>query len=227
MIAEAIEKVRARIAEACSRAGRSPNTITLMAVTKGRSIKEVQEAISCGVTEIGESRVQEAVKKYEFFESSESDLHWHLVGHLQTNKVKEAVGIFDLIHSVDSLRLACEIERQAAKINKLQQILIEIKTSPEPTKQGIPAQELKPFLEGLAGFTHIKVRGLMTIAPLVSSAQQTRPYFRAVRLLADEINSQGVYPRLEILSMGMSSDFEVAIEEGATLIRLGRVIFEG
>jgi pyridoxal phosphate enzyme (YggS family) len=150
-----------------------------------------------------------------------------MVGHLQTNKVKEAVRIFDLIQSVDSLRLAAEIDKQAAKINKIQDILIEIKTSPEATKFGLSPAETIETLRVMAQFRNINIKGLMTVAPIVDSPEETRPYFKKLRELQDSINAQRTtHNALRILSMGMTDDFEVAIEEGSNMVRLGRAIFE-
>ena len=156
-----------------------------------------------------------------------STIRWHMVGHLQTNKVKDAVKIFDLIHSVDSAHLAAEIDKQALKINKIQDILIEIKTSPEVTKSGIKPDEAIEVIKEIDKFKNINIKGLMTIAPLADDPQKARPYFRMLRELMDKINALHVTPnRLHVLSMGMTDDFEIAIEEGSTMVRLGRAIFE-
>ncbi|MBU1726994.1 MAG: YggS family pyridoxal phosphate-dependent enzyme [Candidatus Omnitrophica bacterium] len=218
MIADNLLRVRERIAAVCLKAGRSPDAVTLITVTKNRSIGEIKEIISQGVIDIGENRIQEALLKYNAFKDRQA-LKWHMVGHLQTNKVKDALKIFDLIHSVDSFRLAGEIDKQAAKISKVQDCLIEVKTSPEATKFGVNPEETLEFIKQIAQFKNIRVKGLMTIAPLVDMPELVRPYFRQLRELRDEINGE------LLLSMGMSDDFEVAIEEGANIIRLGRVIF--
>ncbi|MBU1870299.1 MAG: YggS family pyridoxal phosphate-dependent enzyme [Candidatus Omnitrophica bacterium] len=218
MIADNLLRVRERIAAVCLKAGRSPDAVTLITVTKDRSIEEIKEIISQGVIDIGENRIQEALLKYNAFKDRQA-LKWHMVGHLQTNKVKDALKIFDLIHSVDSFRLAGEIDKQAAKISKVQDCLIEVKTSPEATKFGVNPEETLEFIKQIAQFKNIRVKGLMTIAPLVDMPELVRPYFRQLRELRDEINGE------LLLSMGMSDDFEVAIEEGANIIRLGRVIF--
>jgi hypothetical protein len=153
---------------------------------------------------------------------------WHMVGHLQTNKVKEAVKFFACIQSVDSLRLAKEIDAQAAKIGKIQDIMLEVKTSPEATKFGLRPQEVLGASEEFARSRNLRVLGLMTIAPLLDDPEQARPYFRKLRGLRDEIDRLSVFGyRLSVLSMGMTDDFEVAIEEGSTMVRLGRAIFEG
>ncbi|MDP2905676.1 MAG: YggS family pyridoxal phosphate-dependent enzyme [Candidatus Omnitrophota bacterium] len=253
MIRDNILKVRQRIAAAAARAGRNGQEITVIAVTKNRGIEEIREAISAGITDIGENRAQEALEKYNQLvtASRESQMNtacrdrfetcpyitghikWHFIGHLQTNKVKVAVKIFDLIQSVDSLRLAQEIDRQAALINKVQDILLEIKTSPEESKSGIKLEQAQQVIADIAGLKNVNIRGLMTIAPAADDPESARPYFRQLRELRDRINvfftshvlRPTSYGGLQILSMGMSDDFEVAIEEGATMVRLGRAIF--
>jgi len=230
MIKDNILEVRKRISAACLRAKREPVSVQLIAVSKNSSIEEIKEAISAGITEFGENRVQEAVVKFKELTANgqrPTTIKWHMLGHLQTNKAKEAVRIFELIHSVDSLRLAEEIAKQAAKINKIQDILIEIKTSPEAAKFGIKPDELSGFIKEIAGLRNINIKGLMTIAPLVSNPEDTRPYFRTLRELRDSINQSSVFGfPSSVLSMGMTDDFEIAIEEGADIVRIGRAIFE-
>jgi pyridoxal phosphate enzyme (YggS family) len=222
MISENIAALRKRVADACARAKRDPKAVTIVAVSKGRSRQEIEEALACGITDIGENRVQEAKDKITGLPAK-----MHLVGHLQTNKVKEAVRLFDLIHSVDSLRLAEEIDQQAAKINKVQDILIEVKTSPEATKFGFSPEEAAAAMEKIAPLKNIRLRGLMTIAPLVDNPEKARPYFRQLRVLRDSMRNLVLSTyHLPLLSMGMTDDFEVAIEEGATMIRIGRAIFQ-
>ncbi len=217
MIKENLDKIRQRISQACVRAGTDPCGIMLVCVAKGRSDQEILEAIDAGITLVGENRVQEASQKYKLAPRA----LWHMVGHLQSNKVKEALKIFDLIHSVDSLSLAQEINRQAFKINKVQDILLEVKTSPEETKSGFAASAVARAAEQIAELKQVRIKGLMTIAALGDSAESARPYFSALRRLRDKLNPDW------LLSMGMSDDFEVAIEEGANIIRLGRAVFEG
>ena len=229
MIKDNIFKIRQRIALACSQSGRSAGDISVVAVTKGRNIDQIKEVVAAGITDIGENRVQEALIKYNQLTAYSLQLtaiKWHMVGHLQTNKAKDAVGIFDLIQSVDSLRLAQEIDKQAAWINKIQDILIEIKTSPESTKSGLKPDEAVGVIKDMAKLKNINIQGLMTIAPLVDNPEKARPYFRILRELRDKINALAVTRNpLPVLSMGMTDDFEVAIEEGATMLRLGRAIF--
>lgn len=216
MIKENIERVRGQIAQACAKIKVAPDKITLVCVTKGRPVAQILEAVSLGLKDIGENRVQEACQKYNQI----GGVTWHMVGHLQTNKVKEALKIFDLIHSVDTVSLACQIDKQAAKISKIQDILLEVKTSGEPTKFGFSVQNLEDAYAEIQKLESIRVRGLMTIAPAVDDPQESRPYFRQLRQLRDKLNSAW------LLSMGMTDDFGVAIEEGANFIRLGRGIFE-
>jgi len=228
MIRDNLSSLKGRITAACARIKRDPATITMVAVSKGRTAQEVYEAIQAGITDIGENRVQEALIKYNDKRLALGDMRirWHMVGHLQTNKVKEAVRIFDLVHSVDSIRLAAEIDKQAARVNKVQDILIEVKTSPEATKSGLNPEELAAMVEEAVKLKNINIKGLMTIAPVGEYAEQPRPYFRMLRELKEKINPS-VNNRLTLLSMGMTDDFEVAIEEGADIIRLGRAIFGG
>ncbi|MCM8795612.1 MAG: YggS family pyridoxal phosphate-dependent enzyme [Candidatus Omnitrophica bacterium] len=229
MIRDNILRIKEQISDTCVRLRRNPKEITIVAVSKGRSPQEIKEVISAGITDIGENRVQEALKKYYELQDISYRLpkiNWHMVGHLQTNKTKDAVKTFDLIHSVDSLHLAEEINRQAAKINKIQNILVEVNTSGESSKFGLREDEVIEFIKELPRLKNLSIKGLMTIAPRVDDPSKTRPYFKALRLLRDRIYHLGLNCDLTILSMGMTEDFWVAIEEGATMIRLGRAIFE-
>ena len=207
--------------------GQIPESIAIVAVSKGRIIEQIKEVIEAGVTEIGENRVQEAIAKFNALRTMNYKLRTHMVGHLQTNKVKDALNLFDLIQSVDSLNLAQEIDRQAAKIHKIQDILIEVKTSHEATKFGLKQDETVEVIKEMAKLKNINIKGLMTIAPIVDNPEKTRPYFKTLRILKDKINSLTLttYP-LTLLSMGMTDDFEIAIEEGSNMVRIGRAIFE-
>ena len=216
MIKENVGRVRGRIAEACARIKIYPDKIKIVCISKGRPVAQIQEAASLGLKYIGENRVQEALVKYQQI----PQVKWHMVGHLQSNKVKDALVIFDLIHSVDSVNLAREINKQALKLNKIQDILLEVKTSPEVRKFGFKPEQLGAVCDEIAKFEHVRIKGLMTIAPLVDDAGEARPYFSKLRQLRDKFNPSW------LLSMGMSNDFEVAIAEGADIIRLGRAIFE-
>ena len=230
MIKENLALCRKKLEAAAAKAGIPSSQITLVAVTKGVASDLINEAIDNGITHIGENRVQEALCKYdaanEYVRKKGVRLTWHMIGHLQTNKVKEAVGMFDLIHSVDSLHLAEEIDRQAQNASKPQDVLIEVKTSPEATKYGIAPAELLTTIQKILVFKNIVVRGLMTVAPLGNDTEKTRTFFRLLKELKDNINRSGICPSpLSILSMGMTDDFQVAVEEGATMVRLGRAIF--
>jgi len=228
MIEQNYRNVMRRIAAASLRAGVSAGEVELVAVSKGRSVEEIAEALRAGITDIGENRVQEAVLKYNSIPNMQCPIRpkWHMVGHLQTNKARDAVRIFDLIHSVDSLRLAEEIDRQAARSGKVQDILIEVKTSPEDSKYGIGPDELPLLIEGINALGNIRLQGLMTVAPAVDHPEKARPYFKMLKELFDFANTRlPIDRRLSTLSMGMTDDFEVAIEEGSTMVRLGRCLF--
>ena len=231
MIKENVSRIRQRILKVCSKINQDPGKITIIAVSKGRTIEQMKEVIETGITDINENRVQETVIKYKGLITSELEnsraIKWHMVGHLQTNKVKDAVRIFDLIQSVDSVRLAEEIDKQADKINKIQDILIEIKTSPEESKFGLKPDEVPKVIKEIAKLKNINIKGLMTIAPIVDNPEKTRPYFKMLRELYDQINRvSGIGYRVSTLSMGMTDDFEIALEEGSNMVRLGRAIFE-
>lgn len=230
MVRDNVRKIKERISSVCSKINRDPQSITIVGVAKGRTVGQIREAITAGITDIGENRVQESFLKYKELTSDINGplpIKWHLVGHLQTNKVKEAVKLFDLIHSVDTLRVAWEIDKQAALINKVQDILVQIKSSFEATKFGLKPDEAIKTIEEIAKLKNINIRGLMTIAPIVDNPEKTKPYFRLLRELRDKINAlRTMNYELKTLSMGMTDDFEVAIEEGATIVRLGRAIFE-
>jgi hypothetical protein len=236
MVKNAIIEINKRINRACLACGRDPSAIRLVAVSKTAGIAQIEEALACGITDLGESRVQDAVSKFNAIRTTQyaclagrqaGRASWQMIGHLQTNKVKEAVQIFDLIHSVDSLRLAEEIDRQAARINKVQDILIEVKTSAEATKFGFPPEEAVLAAQEISKVKNLRLLGLMTIAPFVDDPQQARPYFRRLRELLDQINAERISPNaVRELSMGMTNDFEAAIAEGATIVRIGRAIFE-
>ena len=215
MIKENIQRVKERITSACARIKADPQKITLVCVTKGRPVEQILEAVNSGLRCLGENRVQEAREKYKQVPEAE----WQMVGHLQLNKVKDALKIFSLIHSVDSIELAQEINKQALKINKIQDILLEVKTSPEVTKFGFNPDVLLDASKEIMSLNNLRIKGLMTIAPLVDSTEEARQYFAQLKALRDRLNPSW------LLSMGMTDDFEVAIEEGADIVRLGRAIF--
>ncbi len=220
LIEENIKKVEERIARAAHRVGRDADEISLVAVAKTVSAEKIEEAIVCGVRIIGENRVQEAKQK---FQRIGSKVDWHMVGHLQTNKVKDALRIFSLIHSLDSLRLAEELEKRAEKPIDC---LIEVNTSQEKTKFGMTPENLSAFFKSIRNLKKVNVIGLMTIGPgwAISDPEASRPCFRLLRDLREKL-AQESQIQLPILSMGMTSDFEIAIEEGASMIRLGTALF--
>jgi len=230
LIGENLAQIKRRISEAGIRAGRKPAEITIVAVSKGRSVEEIKQAVSCGMADIGENRVQEASVKYNQLKTYNlklKTLRWHMIGHLQSNKAKDAVKIFDLIHSVDSLRLAEEIDKQAQRLNKVQDVLIEVKTSPEDTKSGMTPEDVPQAIKEIIRLKNINIKGLMTIAPAVDNPETARPYFKTLRELRGKVTKLGICDlEFGILSMGMTDDFEVAIEEGADILRLGRAIYE-
>ncbi len=219
-IKDNIFRLNQRIIKASERAGRNPDEISIVAVTKTMLPQRIEEAIGCGVKIIGENRIQEAKKKFAIIGSS---VEWHMVGHLQTNKVKDALKIFSLIHSLDSIKLAQEIEKRAE--NPID-CLVEVNTSKEATKFGIASENLFSFFESLKNFKKTNVLGLMTIGPgwAIEDPGASRPCFRLLHKLKEELVEKFCQP-FPILSMGMTSDFEVAIEQGATMIRVGTAIF--
>lgn len=221
MISDNIRSVTRRITTACEKCGRPPGDVRLICVTKEAEVPQMEEAFAAGARIFGENRVQDAVTKHGSFEGR---VEWHLIGHLQTNKAKDAVRLFSLIHSVDSLHLAAEIDKQAGKAGKIQNILIQVNTSGEESKFGIAPAELDKLLKEIASLPNISVKGLMTIAPEVDDPETVRPYFRALRELRDTLHASRF--ALHDLSMGMTNDFEIAIEEGATMVRVGRAIFK-
>ena len=222
-IRERVEQVRQRIAEAARQGGRDTCKVELVAVTKTVPVSSIREAVSAGISSLGENRVQEARDKIPLLSSLA--VQWHLIGHLQTNKSKLAVELFDLIHSLDSLKLAASLNRHAAVMGKRVRVLVEVNLGGEPAKSGVPENELLPLLQACRAFDHLALEGLMTIPPFRSDPRDVRPFFRRLRALRDQAADS--YPHLDLrhLSMGMSHDFEVAIEEGATLVRIGTAIF--
>ncbi len=230
MLKDTFHSIQGRISSACARSSRDPASVRLIAVTKGRSIRDIQEVIAAGCMHIGENRVQEASVKYDAILNTPDAqrIQWHMIGHVQTNKAKEAVRMFDCIHSVDSFRLALEIDKHACSFGKIQDVLLEVKTAADESKYGLSPGEVEPLLKQMSGCKNIRVRGLMTIAALGASGDAARPYFRRLRELRDAINSRRTtHDTIHELSMGMSDDFEVAVEEGATIVRIGRALFEG
>ena len=223
-VAENIERVRERIHHACRRSGRAVEDVRLIAVSKTMPAESIRQAYAAGLREFGENRVQEAAAKRK--ELTDVDAVWHLIGHLQSNKARLACGLFDFIHSVDSLHLAERIDREAAALGRKMPVLIEVHLGEESSKFGVEEGELVRLAEHVGALPSLELRGLMTLPPFFDDPQQVRPFFRRLRELARRIEAQelaGVSMRE--LSMGMSHDFEIAIEEGATIVRVGTAIF--
>jgi pyridoxal phosphate enzyme (YggS family) len=219
-----LEQVRERIRQACESCGRETDSVRLVAVSKTIAADVVREAIEAGVTILGENYVQEARDKFKAL--VQYPVSWHFIGHLQSNKAKYAVRLFDLIHSVDSLKLARELDKQAAKVDKIQQILVQVNISGEDTKSGIPPDEALRLIAEIGRLQNIAVKGLMTMPPYFYQPEKVQPFFADLRKLRDQITEQSLpNVSLDELSMGMTGDFEVAIKEGATLVRIGTAIF--
>ncbi|MBO8168094.1 MAG: YggS family pyridoxal phosphate-dependent enzyme [Thermoanaerobacteraceae bacterium] len=222
-LADRLQQVLENIARAAEKSGRRPEDVQLVAVTKTMPVPVIKEAIGLGVTRIGENKVQEIREKYD---QIDEDVEWHMIGHLQSNKVKYILDKVALIHSLDRMSLAWELEKKAAKKGVQVPVLVQVNVAEEESKFGLRVPEVLPFLEKLADFPHIAVKGLMTMAPYVSDPEQTRPVFSGLRELRDKIAAQKYeHVRMEILSMGMTNDYQVAIEEGATMVRIGSAIF--
>lgn len=229
MIQENLSLVRDHIAAVCGRLGRDPKDITLVGATKYAGALQIQEAVAAGLHHIGENRVQDAQKKFLELDALNVRPVKHMIGHLQTNKVKEAVALFDFIQSVDSVKLAGEIEKQAAKINKNITVLVEVNTSGEEQKFGVRPDEVPGLVREISRCPHLRLRGLMTMAPLTEKQGIIRRCFRDLRELFDAVEEDFAdHERVEMkyLSMGMSSDYELALEEGANMVRIGSAIFK-
>jgi hypothetical protein len=220
---ERIDEAWERIEKSAQRVGKRKEDIQLVAVSKTVEAERIKEAIACGIQIIGENKVQEAEEK---FKEIKEKVSWHLVGHLQTNKVKKALEIFDLIHSVDGFHLAQEIDKRAKNINKVQRVLIEVKTSGEETKFGVKPEQTLELVREISRLLNVKIEGLMTIGFFTPEIEKVRPCFAKLRSLFEQIKKEKI-PNVEMkyLSMGMTSDFEVAIEEGSNMVRIGTAIF--
>jgi pyridoxal phosphate enzyme (YggS family) len=219
-IGERLALVRRRIEAAAVRSGRSVSAVTLVAVTKTMPVEAIREALTAGVTILGENRVQEARDKIAALPDA---ARWHLIGHLQTNKAKMAIGLFDRIHSLDSTRLADELHRQSGEVGRRVRCLVQVNVGGEAQKNGVAEDEVRPLLEAVSRLSNIVVEGLMAIPPYLPDPEAVRPFFRRLRCLRDALAADGF--SLPDLSMGMTHDFEVAVEEGATLVRVGTAIF--
>ena len=223
MLKENLQEVEEKIQSACQRAGRDRSEVTLVAVSKTKPAATLQEAYELGVRVFGENKVQEIREKYEVLPK---DIEWHMIGHLQTNKVKYIVDKVRLIHSVDSLRLAEVIEKEAEKHNRVVDILLEVNVAEEESKFGLKTDEVLPLAERITEFSHVRLRGLMTIAPFVENPEKNRAIFANLHKLYVDIKEKNIdNGTVSILSMGMTNDYEVAIEEGATMVRIGTGIF--
>lgn len=223
MIKENLITVEKNIQDACMRAGRSRDEVTLIAVSKTKPVSDLMEAYDAGIRVFGENKVQELVDKID---KMPDDVHWHMIGHLQRNKVKYIVGRVDLIHSVDNTELAEEINKRAEKAGVVQDILIEVNIADEDTKYGTAPEKVEELYVNISGLPYVNVRGLMCIAPYVEDPEENRPYFVKLRKIYVDIMKQMMHnSRVDVMSMGMTGDYQVAIEEGATMVRVGTGIF--
>lgn len=223
MLKENLAEVQSRVEQACKRAGRDVAEVTLIAVSKTKPVTDLQEIYNAGVRDFGENKVQEMCDKME---KMPKDINWHMIGHLQRNKVKYIVGNVALIHSVDSYRMAEEINIQAKKKGLVVPILVEVNIADETTKFGVSKEDAMELVRQIASLDALSIKGLMTIAPYVVDPEENRAYFRKIKELSVDIDNQNIdNVSMDILSMGMTGDFEVAIEEGATMVRVGTGIF--
>ncbi len=223
MISENLSMIRERMAHAARRAGRNPEDVVLIAASKGVEVERLNEGLSAGIRVLGESKVQEAMPKLQALGNK---AEWHFIGHLQSNKVKYVVGAFTLIHSVDSIELSEEINSRAEKMGMVQNVLLEVNVSGEKGKFGVIPDKVNVITKAFSGLKHISLRGFMTVPPYSDDPEDARPYFRMLRKLRDNAMQTGICTDdCRELSMGMSGDFEVAIEEGATMVRIGTAIF--
>ena len=226
MIKDNILRIKSDISLICQRLGRNPEDITIVGVTKFATIPMIEEAMRCGILHIGENKVQEALKKFAGFKSSSATKH--MIGHLQTNKVKDALKIFDVIQSVDSLKLASALDKAAEKISCIVDILVQVNTSGEKQKFGVPQKDAAILLRQISKLNNVRVLGLMAIAPLTDERAVVRDCFRKLRELRDQVIndfSGRKNIQMNLLSMGMSSDYQIAIEEGSNMVRIGSAIF--
>ncbi len=226
-VVERIAEARENVERACERAGREVEDVTIMAATKGRSVPEIVAAVEAGISDVGENYVQELLdKKGELDEAGYSEICWHTIGHLQRNKVRYVVPFCSRIHSVESMRLAQEIDKRAARIDRVQAVLLEVNIAGEESKFGIAPEQAAQLAEQVMELEHLQLRGLMTMPPYTNNSEDSRPLFKVLRDLAEQLVSLGLpNEAMSELSMGMSGDYQVAIEEGATTIRLGTALF--
>ena len=223
MLIDNFKEVEERIQAACDRVGRKREEVTLIAVSKTKPVEMLQEAYDFGTRVFGENKVQEITDKYD---ALPKDIHWHMIGHLQRNKIKYIIDKVELIHSVDSVRLAEAIDKEASKKGIIAKILIEVNVAKEDSKFGLMEEDVFSFVEEVAKFPYIQICGLMTIAPFVENPEENRIYFQRLRKLSVDIKAKKVNNvTMSILSMGMTNDYEIAIEEGATMVRVGTGLF--
>lgn len=222
---ERISAIRDRMTAACARAGRDPSSVLLVGASKQVSPERVRQAVAQGLTDLGENRVQETREKRAALSDLASHVRWHLIGHLQSNKAKVAAALFDWVHSVDSPEIARELDRRAAEAGRRLQVLAEVNTSGETSKFGVAPDAVLGVFETLAACRALEARGLMTVGPLTDKVQESRSAYRLLARTLDEARRAFPGARLDQLSMGMSGDFEIAIEEGATMVRIGSALF--
>lgn len=223
MIKENLAEVEERIQEACKKSGRRREDVKLIAVSKTKPVSMIQEAMETGILDFGENKPQELKEKFEVLPKN---IRWHMIGHLQRNKIKYVIERAAMIHSIDSLRLAEAVEAEAAKHERVIPVLVEVNIAREESKYGLMEEETCPFIEKIAQFPHLRVEGLMTIAPFVENPEENRKYFEKLRKLYVDIKSKNIdNVNMCNLSMGMTGDYQVAIEEGATMVRVGTGIF--
>ena len=223
MVVDNYKDIKNQVMQTAIRAGRNPEDITLIAVSKTKPLSDIEELIEIGVEDFGENKVQELCDKYE---NVSKPVHFHQIGHLQTNKVKYVIDKAYMIHSLDSIKLAKEIEKEAGKKDLIAQVLVEVNVAEEESKFGLKMEEVIPFLEEIKDMKHIHVNGLMTIAPFVDDPEENRCYFKALKQLSLDIICKNIDNiDMDVLSMGMTNDYKVAIEEGATMVRVGTAIF--
>ena len=223
MLKYQLENVEKEILNSCIKSNRNFSDVTLIAVSKTKPVETLQEAYNLGVRIFGENKVQELVDKYE---ALPSDIHWHMIGHLQRNKVKYIIDKVECIHSVESLRLAETIEKEASKHNLIMDVLVEVNIAREESKFGLMPEEVEVFIKEISKFPHLRVKGLMTIAPFVDNPEENRPVFKALKKLSVDIAAKNIdNVSMNVLSMGMTNDYQIAIEEGATMVRVGTGIF--
>ncbi len=223
MILENIKQVQNNIKAACEKAGRNPQEVTLIAVSKTKPYTDIEKALPSGILDFGENKVQELCDKYEILPDN---IRWHMIGHLQRNKVKYLVGKVAMIHSVDSIRLAEQIEKEFGKASEIANILVEVNMAQEESKFGVTAQQTEEIIREISKFPHIRIKGLMTIAPYTDDPETNRVYFRNMKKISVDIKGKNIdNVSMDVLSMGMTGDYQVAVEEGATMVRVGTGIF--